>query len=51
MLFSSKEKAQGLVEYALLFVLIAILFVVVMMLLGTVLQGIFDNIQKALAEA
>ena len=51
MLFSPKEKGQGLVEYALIIVLIAIVVIVVLTLLGTQVQNVFSRIASALTGA
>lgn len=48
MLFSPKEKGQGLVEYALILVLIAIVVIVAMRALGTTVNGTFDEIDSVL---
>jgi pilus assembly protein Flp/PilA len=48
MLFSPKEKGQGLVEYALIIVLIAIIVIVILALLGTRVQNVFSQIASAL---
>ncbi len=48
MLFSPKEKGQGLVEYALIIVLIAIVVIVILALLGTRVQNVFSKIADAL---
>jgi pilus assembly protein Flp/PilA len=50
MLFSPKEKGQGMVEYALIIVLIAIVVIVVLTLLGTQISGVFSRIAAALAQ-
>ncbi len=50
MLFSPKEKGQGMVEYALIIVLIAIVVIVVLTLLGTQISTVFSTIAAALAE-
>lgn len=39
MLFSPKEKGQGLVEYALILVLVAIVVIAVVMVLLPIIQG------------
>lgn len=51
MLFSPKEKGQGMVEYALIIVLIAIVVIVVLSLLGTQISTVFSQISSALAGA
>ena len=48
MLFSPKEKGQGLVEYALILVLIAIVVIVAMRALGSTVNGTFTDIDDAL---
>ncbi len=47
MLFSPKEKGQGLVEYALILVLVAIVVIVILALLGPAIGKIFSNIVNA----
>jgi len=49
MLFSPKEKGQGLVEYALIIVLIAIVVIVILALLGTRVTNVFSTIASALS--
>jgi len=48
MLFSPQEKGQGMVEYALIIVLIAIVVIVVLTLLGTQISRVFSQISSAL---
>jgi pilus assembly protein Flp/PilA len=48
MLFSPKEKGQGLVEYALILVLVAIVVIVALSLLGPTISNIFTQINAAL---
>ena len=48
MLFSPKEKGQGLVEYALIIVLIAIVVIVILAILGTQVTRVFSRISDAL---
>jgi pilus assembly protein Flp/PilA len=48
MLFSPKEKGQGMVEYALIIVLIAIVVIVVLTVLGTQISSVFSQISSAL---
>lgn len=48
MLFAPKEKGQGLVEYALILVLVAIVVIVVLALLGPAIGEIFSDIMAAL---
>jgi len=49
MLFSPKEKGQGLVEYALILVLVAIVVIAALMLLGPRIGGIFSRINSSLS--
>jgi len=51
MLFAQKEKGQGLVEYALIIVLIAIVVIVAMNFLGPTIGNVFNNIGATLAGA
>jgi len=44
MLFSPREKGQGLVEYALILVLVVIVVIVVLTLLGPTIGKTFSNI-------
>jgi pilus assembly protein Flp/PilA len=48
MLFSPKEKGQGLVEYALILVLIAIVVIGILILLGGQVSGVFSQIVDGL---
>ena len=48
MLFSPKEKGQGLVEYALILVLIAIVVIVILTILGNQVSGVFSQIVSGL---
>ncbi|MEN4013397.1 MAG: pilus assembly protein [Chloroflexota bacterium] len=48
MLFAPKEKAQGLVEYALILVLVAVVVIVILALLGPAIGNIFSNIMAAI---
>lgn len=48
MLFAAQEKGQGLVEYALILVLIAIVVIVALTLLGGSVGNIFNDITTAL---
>jgi pilus assembly protein Flp/PilA len=47
MLFSPKEKAQGLVEYALILVLVAVVVIVILAVLGPAIGKIFSNTIEA----
>jgi pilus assembly protein Flp/PilA len=44
MLFLPREEGQGLVEYALILVLIAVVVIAVLMLLGPAIGGVFSDI-------
>ena len=48
MLFAPKEKGQGLVEYALILVLVAIVVIVILSIMGPSIGNIFSNIVNAL---
>jgi pilus assembly protein Flp/PilA len=48
MLFSPKEKGQGLVEYALILVLISIVVIAIMILLGTAIGSVFSRVTEKL---
>jgi len=48
MLFAPKEKGQGLVEYALILVLVAIVVIAVLMLLGPIIGNVFSTINSSL---
>ena len=49
MLFSPKEKGQGLVEYALILVLVAIVVIAALMILGPIIGNVFSKINSSLA--
>ena len=44
MLFLPREEGQGLVEYALILVLVAIVVIAVLLLLGPIVGNAFSNI-------
>ena len=44
MLFLPREEAQGLVEYALILVLVAIVVIGILLILGPVVGNVFSNI-------
>jgi pilus assembly protein Flp/PilA len=44
MLFAPKEKGQGLVEYALILVLVSIVVIVILVILGPAISNVFSNI-------
>lgn len=48
MLYAPKEKGQGLVEYALIIALIAILLIAALGLVTGALQNVFSRISSAL---
>ena len=49
MLFSPKEKGQGLVEYALILVLVAIVVIAALMVFGPVIGNVFSKINSSLS--
>ncbi len=49
MLFAPKEKGQGLVEYALILVLVAIVVIAALMVLGPIIGNAFSTINSSLA--
>ena len=48
---ASKEKGQGLVEYALILVFVSIVVIVVLGLLGTEVNTVFQSIVDSLQDA
>jgi pilus assembly protein Flp/PilA len=48
MLLTSKENGQGLYEYALIIVFVALLVVIVLSLLGTSIGDMFSNTMNVL---
>jgi pilus assembly protein Flp/PilA len=48
MLFAPKEKGQGLVEYALILVLVAIVVIAALMILGPIIGNTFSTINHSL---
>ena len=48
MLFSPKEKGQGLVEYALILVLVAVVVLAVLTLLGPIIGNVFSDVNSSL---
>lgn len=44
MLFLPKEDGQGLVEYALILVLVAIVVIAILLILGPTVGNVFSNI-------
>jgi len=51
MLFAPKEKGQGLVEYALILVLVAVVVIAVLTLLGPIIGNVFSDIISGLGGA
>ena len=49
MLFSPKEKGQGLVEYALILVLVAIVVIAALMVLGPIIGNVFSKLNSSLS--
>jgi pilus assembly protein Flp/PilA len=49
MLFAPTEKGQGMVEQALLLVLVAIVVIAVLMVLGPTIGNVFSSINKSLS--
>lgn len=48
MLFAPKEKGQGLVEYAIILALVAIVVIAVMRMLGPTIGNTFSTINESL---
>lgn len=48
MLYVPREEGQGLVEYALILVLVALVVIVILSLLGPAIGNIFSNVIKLL---
>ncbi len=48
MLFAPKERGQGLVEYALILVLVAIVVIAALMILGPIIGNSFSTINNSL---
>jgi len=46
----ARDEAQGIVEYALILVLIAVVVIVVLMILGNHVQNVFCNIGGAIGQ-
>jgi pilus assembly protein Flp/PilA len=51
MLFAPKEKGQGLVEYALILVLVAIVVIASLMVLGPIIGNAFSTVNASLVAA
>ena len=48
MLFSLKERGQGMVEYALILVLVAVVVIAALTLMGPLIRNIFSTINASL---
>jgi pilus assembly protein Flp/PilA len=48
MLYMPREEGQGLVEYALILVLVSVIVVVALAILGPVIGGLFSNVVRAM---
>ena len=49
MLFTLKERGQGLVEYALILVLVSIVVFAVLLLLGPIIGNVFSTVNESLS--
>jgi pilus assembly protein Flp/PilA len=47
--YNKKEKGQGLVEYALILVLVAIVVIAALMVLGPIIGGVFSDVNGSLS--
>jgi pilus assembly protein Flp/PilA len=50
MFFAPKEKGQGLVEYALILVLVAVVVIAVLTLLGPIVGNVFSKINSTMTQ-
>jgi pilus assembly protein Flp/PilA len=48
MLLSKRERGQGLVEYALILVLVAVVVIAVLMILGPIIGNVFSRLNSNL---
>ena len=48
MLYLPREEGQGLVEYALILVLVAIVVIIILAILGPAIGNVFSNIVRTL---
>ncbi len=48
MLYAPRERGQGLVEYALLLVLVAMVVIVVLLILGPIIGNVFSDLNSRL---
>jgi len=51
MLYLPREEGQGLVEYALILVLVAIIVIAILMVLGPQIGNVFSRVTSGLAGA
>ncbi len=49
MLWMPRERGQGLVEYALILVLVAVVVIAVLLILGPIIGNVFTNLNSRLA--
>jgi pilus assembly protein Flp/PilA len=49
MLLSKRERGQGLVEYALILVLVAVVVIAVLMILGPIIGNVFSRLNSNLS--
>jgi pilus assembly protein Flp/PilA len=49
MLFVQKEMGQGLIEYALILTMVAIVVFVVLLMLGPIIGNVFSTINESLS--
>ena len=48
LMFLPREEGQGLVEYALILVLVAIVVIAILLLLGPIIGNVFSNLVNSL---
>ena len=48
MMFSLKEKGQGMVEYALILVLVAVVVIAALSIMGPLVKNVFNTINSSL---
>jgi pilus assembly protein Flp/PilA len=48
MLFSLKERGQGMVEYALILVLVAVIVIAALTVMGPLVRNVFDTVNASL---
>jgi pilus assembly protein Flp/PilA len=48
MLYSPREQGQGLVEYAFLLMLVALIVIVVLLILGPIIGNVFSKLNSTL---